>query len=132
MPEKYLVALPLDARDFYAQVEHRTRSDLIREALSVRSRITASSALRDRVCPYAPRRFAENYGLLSARNRSALALENGLIRSKSLFWSNVHIVSPYPLDLPDSWKMSSSSACLKTNFRGFERTPIELKGLKTA
>jgi metal-responsive CopG/Arc/MetJ family transcriptional regulator len=36
MPKKVLVALPpglLEQIDFVAQVEHRTRSDLIREAL---------------------------------------------------------------------------------------------------
>lgn len=36
MPKKVLVALPvglLEQVDFVAQVEHRTRSDLIREAL---------------------------------------------------------------------------------------------------
>jgi metal-responsive CopG/Arc/MetJ family transcriptional regulator len=36
MPKKILVALPsglLEQIDFVAQVEHRTRSDLIREAL---------------------------------------------------------------------------------------------------
>ncbi len=36
MPKKVLVALPqglLEQTDFVAQVEHRTRSDLIREAL---------------------------------------------------------------------------------------------------
>ena len=36
MPKKVLVAIPpglLEQTDFVAQVEHRTRSDLIREAL---------------------------------------------------------------------------------------------------
>lgn len=36
MPKKVLIALPpsmLEQVDFVAQVEHRTRSDLIREAL---------------------------------------------------------------------------------------------------
>lgn len=36
MPKKVLIALPpamLEKVDFYAQKEHRTRSDLIREAL---------------------------------------------------------------------------------------------------
>lgn len=65
MPKKVLIALPpamLEQIDFIAQVEHRTRSDLIREAL---------------------RRYMDTFRQSQSRPLSVLPTEADLSRSLS-------------------------------------------------
>lgn len=74
MPKKVLVALPpglLEQIDFVAQVEHRTRSDLIREAL----RRYLDSFRRNQQASVAPIELKKTAIELLREDRAALVTE---------------------------------------------------------